>query len=213
MLTRYAIYALAATIVIPCSIGVVKYKKLPKPVLFITWWLIIGLLCESIMIWFSTMHINNLFAMHVFTVVEIILISLYFLHVIKNETIRKVILVSGSVSTVFAVGYAINGNNLLEFNSLPQAIECAYFTFLSCWFFHEMSNNLDSGDDCHYFINGSILFYFSSSFLVFGFSRYVSPNNEALMVMYSLHSIINALCNLTYAFGIWTASKRYYTPV
>lgn len=210
MLEKYTLYVLAATVVIPCAAGLVNYRNLSIPVKFITWLFVFSFITEAAMTSLSHLHIRNLFAMHLFALVEIIFVSLYFYHLVGNTAARKILVASSAVLTAFAIAYAISGNNFSQFNSIPRAVECGYFTVLSLWLFYEMS--LDASiDTSHYLINGSILFYFSSSFLVFAFSRYKEPDTTALMVMFSLHAVINTFCNLTYATGIWLSSKRYYT--
>lgn len=211
MSALYLAYGLAATILIPVIVGVMAYERLHASLKFITWLLMIGAATETTMILLSLQSVNNLFAIHFYAVVEIIFLSLYFLKLIQSAVVRKLIVIAMVGLSCFAIIYAINGNNIAQFNSLPRAIECVYFSFLGCWLFFEMTGDQKPIDGSHYFIDGAILFYFSSCFLIFAFSKYQSSDESMIMLMYSMHSYINAICNLAYAVGLWLAFKRYYT--
>jgi hypothetical protein len=66
-------------------------------------------------------------------------------------------------------------------------------------------------DRSFYFINGAILFYFSSSFLVFVFSNVLIDDMENLLLMHNIHTIVVTMCNIAYAIGLWIASRSSYS--
>jgi hypothetical protein len=88
--------------------------------------------------------------------------------------------------SAFALMYAIIGNNIAEFNSMLRALECIYFSGLSCYVFYEMSIDREPVDSGVYFVNGGILFYFTSCFLIFPFSKYKAPDYNDLLVMFEM---------------------------
>lgn len=204
------IYLLASTILIPCVLGLVKYKVLKLPFKLIVLLLFTGLFTEAVMIVLSTKKINNLFAVHFYALAEIIFFGLFFFHSIKSGVVRKLTILSMVCLAMFAVIYALFGNNIAEFNSIPRAMECLYFTTLSAWLFYEMADYHRQVDECEYYFNGTVLFYFSSCFVIFAFNKYVATNQDVLWTMVKAHSYVNAACNILYALGIWIASKSFY---
>jgi hypothetical protein len=112
---------------------------------------------------------------------------------------------------IVVLSYALIGNNILGFNSLPRAMESIYFCALSCYLFYRMSIDYKLGDDAIYFVNGAVFFYFASNFLVFAFSKYKEADGDDLLIMYNVHSIVDSSCNLAYARGLWLASRSSYS--
>lgn len=213
MISVYVIYALSLTIFIPVLIGVAGYRLLSKSQRLITWLLVIGLFNEVLMMAVAFMKMSNLFTMHFYALVEIVFLSLYFHSLAKTDSIKKSILIVMAGLCVFSVVYSLFGNNILEFNSLPRAAECIYFSLLCIWMFFEMAVDEDPIDGSHYFITGAIMFYFSACFLVFTFSKYFIQDIDVLRLMFTMHSLVNVFCNLIYAVGLWIASKRYLSEV
>lgn len=208
---------LAATIILPCITGVIRFKRLSVSYKIITALLLVALLTEMVMILFPYFGVDNLIGMHLYSIVEIVLLGLFFTSQIKNDSrARYIILILTFLLSAFALGYALLGNNIAEFNSIPRALECVYFSAISCYVFYLMSMEGEarqSEDNCFYFINGAILFYFSSSFLVFALSKFMAADNDTLLAMYNVHSIVNGICNIAYAVGLWIASRSSYLVV
>lgn len=206
----FIVHGLTASIILPGIASILFYRSLSPAVKFLAWLMIVGMACETVMISMAWMNVNNLFTVHIYSVVEIGLLSLYFHRMIKSWEIRKAILLIGAALAAFAIVYALSGNNISEFNSLPRALECFYFSVLSLWLFYEMANSTQPIDHAHYFINGSVMFYFTACFLVFGFSKAMMAS-EYIITMVLTHSGINAFCNITYAIGLWISTKRHYS--
>lgn len=207
MSLTHTLYILAATIIIPSLVGLILFKKLLGSAKLITLLLALGMLTEGTMIYLSVKKMNNLFTVHFYAIVEIILLSLLFHRLVANKIVKLVIILLGTSLLAFAIIYASLGNNISEFNSLPRAVECLYFSLLSCWLFYEMADYAKPVHKSDYIFIGTIMFYFSSCFLIFAFNKYMTQATETLIAMIVAHSLVNAFCNLAYTAGIWTASK------
>jgi hypothetical protein len=203
------LYLLAATIIVPVVIGIFNYSKLQLSFRFITILLLIGLGNELLMGVLSFLKINNLFAVHIYAIVEVVLLSLFFQAEIENGWGRKLMFVAMLGFCLFAGIYAVRGDNIAQFNSIPRAMECGYFAIASIWLFFEMSNYERPVNAGLYYVNGAIFFYFTSCFLIFAFSKYMASDSRAVIFMYYAHAFINAVCNLVYAIGLWKACQRY----
>jgi hypothetical protein len=195
---------------VPCIPGVLYFKKFSRPFKMIAMLLVGEALVETGLIVTSYFG-RNLFMTHILAVVEILFLSLFFESMLKDPREKKLVRGIMIVLLLLSVSYSLTGNNLMGFNSLPQATESAYFCGLSLYLFYKMSIDLAPVDNGLYFINGSIFFFFSSSFLVFAFSNYKISDNYDLLIMYNVHSIVNVMCNLAYAAGLWTASRSSYS--
>jgi len=204
------LYVLAPSILVPCIIGIANYKGLKLTYKLITALILIGALTEGLMAMLSMLRINNLFAVHFYALAEVILLSLFYYKAIQHPSIKKTVAVFSVAFTVFAIVYASYGTNIAQFNSIPRAFECIYFSLLSCWLFYEMSDYLRPVAESDYYLNGAIMFYFTSCFVIFTFNKYMTANLSVLWTMVKAHAIVNAFCNLIYGLALWIASKRYY---
>jgi hypothetical protein len=203
---------LTATIVFPCIIGIPYFKRLPSSYKLIVLLLLFGFFTEVLLIFLPYFGVNNFLISHIYALGEIILLSLFFILRVKRVKEKRLIRIAMMGLAGFALIYSIIGNNIAEFNSIPRTLECIYFSGLSCYVFYEMT--IDPGpkeDDSFYCMNGAILFYFSSCFIVFAFSKYVAQGNDYLLLMHNVHSIVSAMCNITFALGLWISSRSAYS--
>lgn len=204
---------LAATILIPCLVGFIRFNTLAVHYRFVAILAGLGFLTELLMFSLPYFGTNNLIGMHFYALAEIILLSMFFIHQLKEPVEKRIIWIATVAIAAISLVYASVGNNIKEFNSLPRAIECIYFGGLCSYVFYEMSIDKSRMEGGLCFINGAILFYFSSCFIVFAFSKYKAPDKDDLLMMYNVHSIINAICNLMFAAGLWVAPRSTYRAV
>jgi hypothetical protein len=202
--------SLAATILIPCAVGIIRFRTLSRHYRLIVLLLALGFFTEALMFSLPYFGVNNLVGLHFYALAEIILLSMFFIHQLKSVAEKRIVWIAMACVSAICLLYAAVGNNITGFNSLPRAIECIYLSGLCGYVFYEMLLEPGPKEDALYFVNGAVLFYFSSSFIVFAFSKYLAPHGEDLLVMYNVHSIINAICNIAYAAGLWIASRSPY---
>jgi hypothetical protein len=211
---HFAIF-LTATILIPLGIGLYHYRSIAADVRVFLYLIIVGTVNESIMITLSWMGYRNLFTLHIWMVLELTLLSLFFYRTIQSREWRMYARYGAIVIISLAFLYAFYGENIHGFNSLPRAVQSLFIISLSGWLFYERyvtRIGSDPARDGVFFINGGILFYFSASFIVFTFSKYVIDSSY-LMTFIKAHSFVNAFCNLIFAYGIWTSSRLYSTAL
>jgi len=202
---------LASTILIPAVIGAIRFRKLNASYKAIVLLFIFSAVVETVMFGMPFFRSSNLFLLHMYAIVEIILLSFFFITQMKNRTTVKAIRFVMILLCLTSLVYSAVGNNFAEFNSIPRAIECVYFSVLACYLFYELSFDVQPVSESIYFVNGAILYYFSSCFIVFGFAKYASSNSSHLLLMHNVHSIVSAMCNLSYATGLWIFSRSSYS--
>jgi hypothetical protein len=216
METLYFYAALAATILIPAGLGLLRFKKLSPGEKYFVALLVAGAINESIMFYTAFHGMRNLYLIHIYAVAELLLLSMFFYHSIKDRRTKKVIAYAAPAIMIYAVVYALMDRNLFEFNSIPRAIESGYIIALSILLFYEFGVTGDSKNPFHnstFIINGGILFYFMSSFIIFAFSKSIAnASMDQLLTMFQAHSYVNAISNLIFAIGLWKISYRYYSP-
>jgi hypothetical protein len=197
-----------AIIFIPFLIGVFRYHKLPTVYrIFMLQLLAESLLQVAYRITYIYRPGNNLFLTHFYAVFEIILTSIYLRHQIRRQTSRQLILILIVALSVLTIVYAGMGDNLVRFSDIPKGIEHIYFSMLICYVFYEMSLDTGKEDNGLYIINGAMLFWFSSSFLIYAFSNLFIEDMKNLLIMHNVATIVAGLCSMAYAVAMGTAVR------
>lgn len=205
---------LALSVIIPLLVGFFYFKRLSPAYQYIVFLLAMRFISELLLVGMMKLGLNNLVFLHFYAPLEILLLSMFYLHLFRgwNSEYKRIIWIATFVVTGISLVYSAVGNNVAEFNSFPRALESIYFTGLSIFVFYESITDPDPMGGGFYIVNGSILFYFSTCFLVFAFSKYVASNVNNLLLMSNVHSIVIGLCNFSFALGLWKVSKQFYSP-
>jgi hypothetical protein len=197
-------------IAIPFAIAIAFFKKFTPVYKTVAALCICGALTEAAFVITSEFG-RNLYLHHFLVLSEILIWSVFYMRILDTPEERKTIRIFMVGLSVFVLVYASIGNNFVSFNSLPSALESLYLCSLSCYLFYRMSMDYSIGDDGIYFVNGAVFFYFASNFVVFVFAKYKETDNDDLLIMFNIHSIVDSSCNLAYARGLWLASRSSYS--
>jgi hypothetical protein len=202
--------ALWFSVAVPTLVGAVYFKRLKKSLRIITILMAMGLLAEMGLRFVG--HKNNLFVVHIYTFFEILLLTLYFGRVITTK--RKLLLVRilGSTLLVLTV-LEIMLVGVREWNSFSTVAESITMITFGLFYFHEIAlaittTPLDQNPD--FWVTSVILLYFMGSLEYFMLSRYLSSASpKSLTMLWHIHNIINAFCNLAYAVILWRFTRSY----
>jgi hypothetical protein len=196
------------TVAIPFVVGIVNYHKFNLSYRIFVWLLVLSFLGETISILTSKLIGRNLFTLHFYTIAEVIILSLFFMQRLNVSLHKRIVQVFMVAFSAFALVYASMGDNLAGFNSLPKGIESIYISALCCFVFYEMSVEPSGKEDNgFYFINGAVLLYFSSNFLVFAFSHLFMEDMKNLLLLHNVKSLVMMTCYISYAVGLWLISR------
>jgi hypothetical protein len=211
MFGREVALIFSAFVLAPCAVAFIYFKKFSPAYKAFAVFCIYEASMEAILITTALIGGRNLYVIHFSVIGEIFLLSLFFVRVLGTKKEKRIIQTIAVGLLIFGIVYASIGNNLFGFNSLPRALEAIYFSSLSCYLFYKMSVDYKIGDEGIYFIIGAVFFYFASNFVVFAFSKYKETDNHDLLIMFNIHSMVDSLCNIAYARGLWMASRARYS--
>jgi hypothetical protein len=202
---------LVSTVLIPAFIALLHFKKFSLENKVIGSLAVYGMLNEAALIAIAFTIGRNLFLTHFYTFFEILLLSIYYILQTTTRMEKAVHIILMISLLMFAIWYTLSGDNLLSANSATEALECVYFCGLSSYLFYKMVVNLKVGNESTYYINGSVLFYFASCFVVFAFRKYKEHDNHDLLIMANVHTIVYVVRNICFARGLWLASRLSYS--
>ncbi len=160
----------------------------------------------------SVYKINNLPLLHVYTVVEFILLAGIFKRplagVIPALYFR---LLYGAFALYALLHILLPGRSWYEHNAWPRAIEAITLILLVLLFFY---NTLKELNFRHlesaplFWISTGLLFYFSSSFFIFISSNYVLGENELAVMLWAIHMIFTIVRNVFFGIALWVRPRK-----
>lgn len=198
-------------VVLPLVIGLyykIITRELYRPIFILQ---VVNLITELISSYLANKSINNIVVLNLFTFFEFFLVILFYKKFFDqfrkfNFHLILVILFLGLfIFTTFLAG------NLKLIDNLSVSVESiiliayslsAFFMLMKSLMYE---NLLSTG---FFWINVSILMYFSGNLFLFIFSRYLQKNDQSVYInLYTIHSILNTLYYIIISIGFWKARK------
>lgn len=165
----------------------------------------------SLLLWKKS--INNLPLLHVFTVLEFILLFAYYSFQSKPLLTRFWFYLILVLFLVFAVLDAFVLENLQSFNIYTRSLEA--FIFIGCsvhWFIRSLtieSKAISREQNALKYMNAGFFIYFSGSLILFAFSNYITHlGRPLLMNIWTLHTLLLIVLYLFIFTGFCKTSRK-----
>lgn len=193
--------------VIPIIFALLIIKHLKNYILPIFVLVFISLAVEIINWNFNKFSQNNLYIFHLFTVVEFILISLFYAVYFKQYFKPLIFIILIPLFLIIAIteyytkGAASMNNISASAESIilvSYALFLYYFVMTKSLIEHLLSHSI-------FWFNSAVLVYFSGNLLLFIFSSYLAEteNKNYFMLWATIHSFFNITFNLLLSIGFW----------
>ncbi len=153
---------------------------------------------------------NNLFLLHIFTVIEFTLLTLIFQPHVKVLIPKKAIHFLIAAFFLFAVINSLFFESIQQFNAFGRALEGLLIIFLDLLCLVLILKTLKiKQPECSPLIWISIgtLIYFSGSLFVFIFSNYVLSSQSVSVTIWGIHAFMSIVLNLFYTVALWVKPK------
>lgn len=203
----YLAYFSAFSSAIPLIIGYIGIKKNKSYLIPLFIFINVSFLEEIFLGVINYLNYNNLYVIRIFTIIEFILISLFyhifFRQFMKNKSILFVI----SLFLIVAfIDYKFNGLELEDnfcatFKSIVLTIY-ALFAFLYVMKYLVFENLLASS---FFWFNTAILVFYSGRLLLVAFGNYLSKEDPSIyLIMYTvINSVLAISYNILITIGFW----------
>jgi hypothetical protein len=200
-------------IIAPFLLSVVRYNRLGKALKIITWYLMLSVVTQagSLLLWKKS--INNLPLLHVFTVLEFLLLFTYYSFQSKPLFTRFWFYLILVLFLLFAVLDAFVLENLHSFNIYTRSLEA--FIFIGCsvhWFIRSLtveSKVIFREQNTLKYMNAGFFIYFSGSLILFAFSNYINHfGRPLLMNIWTLHTLLLIVLYLFIFTGFCKTSRK-----
>lgn len=203
----------ALLVILPVTISLYNFSYLTKGLKTLSYYLYFSLTIEILVKLFNEYIDNNLPALHVFTLIEFLLISMVYFYSINSNVIKRLVLTITLLVSVFIVINSIYIQNIFSFNTNARAIENVVFIIYPLAFFYSILKELKIlklEKEPMFWINIAILLYFSCNLFIFIFSNYIidSLSHVNNLWIWFVHGFFNMLMYILFAIGLWYSRKK-----
>lgn len=200
-------------IIAPFLLSVVRYNRLSKALKIMTWYLMLSVLTQAVSLLLWTKSINNLPLLHVFTVLEFILLFTYFSFQSRPILTRFWFYLILVLFLLFALLDALVLEDLQSFNIYTRSLEAFIFIGYSVhWFIRSLtieSKVTFSEQNALKYMNAGFFIYFSGSLILFAFSNYINHlGRPLLMNIWTLHTLLLIVLYLFILTGFCKISRK-----
>ncbi|ATL48861.1 hypothetical protein COR50_17755 [Chitinophaga caeni] len=203
------IIAPAATL-IPITVGLWKFKELPKAMKVIWCYVIVAGVTNCLASIFS--NSNNLPILHVYTVVEFVLLSWFYALVLPSKTLKRVILILAGLFIIFGFVNALYLQSIYVFNSNTRPVAALLLIVYSLLYLiasSPLEHQLRWSEIPANWANAGILIYFSAALSQFAFSNLVEAKapHEVVLLIWNLHGTFVILMYILISISFYKCKK------
>jgi hypothetical protein len=191
---------------VPAVIGISTYKLQDKSGKLITVLSILGFIIYLISA-FGTIKGNNMRSLHLWTVLEFAIISVFYFYLFKNKKLKYLIFSLSISFLIFSIINSLYIQGIYTYNSYARGLEASLLTLFSLVYLIYIINNESFFSKklrpTLYFVI-AILIYFGFAQVLYLSYHYLSDYSPSF-VSYSFDSVkfINLIFNLLLSIGLW----------
>lgn len=211
----YLGYFVPAATLIPILAGLIYYKRLNKPLRMLLVYLIASFIINTAGSVLAAYSINNLPLLHVYTIVEVVTVMLYYLYAFGKGDIGKWI---KAIMVVFPVICIINFTffqSIYTFNTYTRPLAAIIIIVFTSWYLAVQSNikNPELVTRSGRMVAAGFMIYYCSSVFQFIFSNIISKSVSADIkwLIWDIHATFVLIMYLLFFRAIiYERDKRKY---
>jgi len=188
-------YIVPLFILAPLIVGLRGFRSFDQAAKTLVWYLIISAFTTIIAVYLAYNHINNMPVFHIFTILEFMILTLFYRHLAANRLAKQVLTFFICAFLVFGIINAIYIQPINTYNSLPRSIESLLLITFSLTSFYtslgENNTTLKRTKDLLW-INIGIICYFSGALFLFIFSEYIAKDPSTYRIGWIIHAVLLA---------------------
>ncbi|GAA3932435.1 hypothetical protein [Hymenobacter algoricola] len=200
---------LPASVALPLSIGVYKRVYAQPGLQLVFTYLVVSGVANILASLIAQAHRNNLPLLHIYTIIELLLILAYYDRILTERPLHQLIHVLGVGFSIAAILNFLLLQSIFAFNSYPRALAAIIVMLLGCYYFLT-EDDFKSGAQTHKWMNFGLLQYFGSAVFMFAFSNvlYEHTSTQGQYVIGILHATLVLIMYGLVAVGFMGAEKN-----
>lgn len=212
MLLQFFFEFAPAVLFVPLFLSLWYYKHFPAALKNISYYMIVSAVTQVLSYIFWKQSKNNFPILHVYTVVEYLLLLKFYHSILKGFLSTVVYLCLLIIIPLFFITDSLFIENIHTYNTFSRSIEALVIIFLAmCCYIKIVS---DDREDSRLqkplkFINSAFLIYFSGSVMLFSFASSFAKLALKLSIgIWALHTLLAVTLYTLIALGLWKYRKQ-----
>ncbi len=204
----YTSVIVPGVILLPIIIAIIrkKYWGPPEKVVFI--YLLLSVLFNVLAALLAARSINNLPFLHLYTVLEFLLITVFFYVSTTGKNERKIIRYLWIIFPVIALINILHLNSIFLYNQIPRSIGAIIVLILCIHFFMKsLSFYADPVPFFNFATVVAFLLYFSGSLALFSLSNFIIGNKTINLLIWNTHATFVLIMYLIIAVAYFKTRK------
>jgi hypothetical protein len=194
--------------IIPLGIGLYKFSRLEPGLRIITCYLLLSVSCSAAGTVLASHNMNNMPVAHVYTFLELILLSAFYLSIFRRSLFRYLIAFLSLALLIFLVMDTLLPGKIYHFNNNGKSLEALLIILCAVGYFisaldHTDNNKTTRSNPSLTYINAGLLLYFSSSLILFIINtidpRYITIS----IVVWDMHASFLLLMFILFSRALW----------
>ena len=213
MYLYYITYVVPLTILFPLIIGGFRYGSFDTKLRTIFYYLVLSAIISFTSIALAESGQNNLPLLHLFTLLEGVLILLFYQKCLDSYLHRIFFLIAGTGFVCFCFIDSLFIQNIFKFNTYSRFAEAFMIVCLALYFFY-VTLGIETKEQWYrnslILVNIGLLLYFSSSLLLFLFSQVLLSNRQINIAAWVIHATLVMIMYILFAIGFLQYRKPAY---
>ncbi len=188
-------YVVPLYVLCPLIVGLRGYRSFDAPAKTIVWYLVLSAITNLVGVSMALNHHNNMPVFHVFTLLEFLLLTLFFRQLTINANKRLFFDGVMIAFSIFAIINSIYIEPIHTYNSYSRSIESLLLIAFSLISFYAMlgqNNKAAEATKNLIWINIGFICYFSGSLFLFISQKYIIKDPVAGKITWIIHAIFVA---------------------
>lgn len=196
-------------LVLPLSIALLQYKCLSIELKWFTGSLLLGGIANVAAKLYAMEGMNNMPVSHIYTVVEFLLLSMFYRQLFKGRKLYRLIPVVVIIYTLFCIANTILWQRLTTYNSYSRSAEAILVMIYAIAYFKDM---LDERLSIPYqqtvtWLNAGLLLYFSGSLFLFVCGNLIMTSLSLNTIIWNIHASLVLFMYILFAIGFYHAKR------
>lgn len=201
----------AYSVLLPLAIGLWQFTKKDRLAKLVTAYVVMVAIVEALGKYTSGAGQSNLWLSHLYIPFEYGILALIYFFVFRSVNIRRFIMASIILFTVFSIVDVLLGEGIDQMNSYPRVLESGLMITLALLYFSKVFNDLDKVNlerDPMFILSSGIIIYFAGTTMLYSlFNIAMAQSPEILRICIIALRVLIIFFNLILIMVIWRAPK------
>jgi hypothetical protein len=199
------------SLIFPVLVMIMRFRYYGKSLQIICALVTVAAITQVAVEYFWARNENNLFLLHIYTLLEFEIISLFYFLLLKEYVARWIIPLLMAAFFALSLADALLWHGWQRFNTYARSTECVIVMAYTLYYFAkqlEQAQLRSMRKEPVSLINMAFLVYFSVCFFLFLFSNLIVEAQFTRRLMWGTHTIALWILYTTIGIALWKAGRK-----